>query len=410
MRFLGVFGLVVVVTLGVTFFVDGPGDEGSLETVVVPTPVPTATAEPTPTPTPAPTATPEPTPTPTPTTLRLVFTGEILSHGPIIRQAAAYGTDGAHDYVPMFEQVTPLLETADLAVCHLETPVSRDNTDLAGYPIFNAPAELPAGLRDAGYDACSTASNHSFDKGAAGVISTLDQMEAAGLPQAGMARSAEEKATPTLYEVGELTVGHLSYSYSLNGFVLPADQPYLVNVTTVEEVLAEAAAARAAGAELVVLSIQWGNEYQVNPSQTQIDQATAFLESPDIDIIVGAHVHVVQPVDMINGKYVFYGIGNFLSNQSANCCPAATQNGIMAFVDVTGSDAGGWAVSDVAVVPTRVDRTDYTIVPLTTALASGDLDGATRDLYQTVVDETTEVVRRRGVNVPIIDPLADPDR
>ena len=82
---------------------------------------------------------------------------------------------------------------------------------------------------------------------------------------------------------------------------------------------------------------------------------------------MGAHVHVVQPVDIINDKYVLYGLGNFLSNQSARCCPAASQNGIMAFVEIV-ETGDGYAIENLSFVPTRVDRNDYTIVPVAQAL------------------------------------------
>ena len=331
----------------------------------------------------------------------LAFSGEVLSHGAVIRQAEANGRGRFdHDYRPMFAEVRPLLEAADFAVCHLETPVSETNEGLAGYPVFNAPRDLPAGLVASGYDACSTASNHSMDRGAAGVRSTLRVMADAGLPQTGMARSERERDRPALYDIGELTIGHLSYTYGLNGFRLPADEPYLVNVTTVDRVLADARAAKDAGADLVILSIQWGNEYQVEPSATQVRQAERFLRSDAIDAIVGAHVHVVQPADQINGKFVFYGVGNFLSNQSAACCPAASQNGVIAYLDVVGSAQTGWAVGAVSYVPTRVDRTDYTIVPLPVALA-GPLDAGTRALYRRVVDETAQVMTSRGLDIDI---------
>ncbi len=402
MRFIAAFVAVLAGVLALSWLATDGDESDEPEFVATDLPTPTPTATPEPTASPVPTATPAPTPTPEPTRFTLAFSGEVLSHGPVINQAALDGdTDLPYDYRPMFAEVAPLLEAADFAICHVETPVSDDNVGLSGYPIFNAPREMAQGLKASGYDACSTASNHSYDKGAAGVVTTLNVMEEAGLPQSGMARTAEEHATPTLYEVGPLTVGHLSFTYGLNGFVLPADQPYLVNVTTVDAVLEAAAATRAAGADIVVLSIQWGNEYQVDPSQAQIDQATAFLESDDIDIIVGAHVHVVQPVDVINGKFVFYGIGNFLSNQSANCCPAASQNGIMVYVDIEGSDASGYEIVDVSFVPTRVDRSDYTIVPLSEAMSSGDLDDATRQLYADVIASTTEVLTRRGVSIDV---------
>ena len=114
-------------------------------------------------------------------------------------------------------------------------------------------------------------------------------------------------------------------------------------------------------------------------------------------------MHVVQPVDEIDGKFVFYGVGNFLSNQSAACCPAASQNGLIAYLDVVGSAETGWAVGAVSFVPTRVDRSDYTIVPLPQALDAGGLGSSTRSLYRRVIAETTEVVERLGLDVPIRD-------
>lgn len=411
-RYLGVFLVVVITALGASFLsVDQPTDGPPLLWPEQGTPaaVPTdEAAEQTPsepdepTPTAGPTATPTP---PEPTTIRVAFSGEILSHGPVITQAQSDGSPRRpYDYRPMFRLVRPIFEGVDFAVCHVETPISPDNTALSGYPIFNAPREMAEGIAASGYDACSTASNHSFDKGVDGVISTIDRLEDAGLGWAGMARSAEEAAEPVLYRVGDLTIGHLSYTYGLNGFVLPPDQPWLVDVTDVDRVLADAKATREAGADIVVLSIQWGNEYQVDPSEIQQEQARRFLRSPNIDLIIGAHVHVVQPVDRIRGEWVVYGLGNFLSNQSVECCPAASQNGIIAVAEITGTDADGWEVTGLSFLPTRVDRSDYTIVPLPQALDDPDLDDATRALYEEVVASTTEVVNRLGADLEIYDP------
>ena len=120
----------------------------------------------------------------------------------------------------MFSEVNELIQGADLAICHLETPISADNKELSGYPIFNAPKELANDLASVGYNGCSTASNHSLDKGPIGVFSTLDELEAAGLKWAGMARNMQEKQVPTFYLVNEIVIAHLSYTYGLNGCLL----------------------------------------------------------------------------------------------------------------------------------------------------------------------------------------------
>ena len=365
------------------------------------TPVSGPTSTPTPTPIPTPIPTPTPTPTP-PKKATLVFTGDILSHGPVI-QRADYNTGsfGTHDYTPMFAQVKPLLEEADLAICHLETPVSSDNLSLSGYPIFNAPQELPENLKEVGYDGCSTASNHSMDKGPSGVRSTITQLEKADLVWAGMARSAEEQQTPALYTTNGILIGHMSYTYGLNGFVLPADEPYLVNVIDEDQILSEAARMRSAGVDFIILSVQWGNEYQVNPSEAQSNLAESLLNSPNIDLIVGSHVHVIQPVGVFNDKYVIYGLGNFLSNQSANCCPAASQNGVMIYVDVVGTDLEGYKVESLTFEPTRVDRSDFTIVPLSRVVEDEQISSNLRSFYQDVIDETSNVLNQLGGNYQI---------
>jgi poly-gamma-glutamate synthesis protein (capsule biosynthesis protein) len=276
----------------------------------------------------------------------------------------------------MLAKVAPLVSAADIAVCHVETPISPDNTALSGYPIFNAPRELADGIAAAGFDTCSIASNHALDRGFTGITATLDELDRVGVAHTGTARSAEEQVNPPIYEVGNVRVGHLSYTYGTNGIPVPGDAPWSVNVTSIDGVLVQAAALRDAGSDFTVLSIQWGNEYQQAPSPVQIEQASAFLESPDIDLIVGEHVHVAQPVDIINDKVVLYGIGNFLSNQSpqsCNSCPAASQDGMIFTVTVEETAPGVFETTQVNVTPTYVDRSFYEIVPVPQGLADPDV-------------------------------------
>lgn len=343
----------------------------------------------------APLASPTPIPaTPTATVepireIAMSFSGDVLSHGAVYSRARALGSaDWEYDYRPMFAEVTDRLAAADLALCVLETPVSPDNTGLAGYPVFNAPAELPAALAEVGFDGCATASNHSFDQGVAGITATLDQMDLAGLGHAGMARTAAEQQSIRSYTIGEVIVAHLSWTYSLNGYILPDGQEWLVNVTDADLIVEQAAQARAAGADIVLLSIQWGNEYVTEPTANQLELAQALTAPGDIDVIVGNHAHVVQPIDVVNGTPVIYGLGNFLSNQSSECCPARTQDGVIVEVTFAGSPEVGWEVEKLTALPTWVDRSTYTIVPLAEALAADDLTSATRSLYETSYERT----------------------
>ncbi|MCY3850110.1 MAG: CapA family protein [Acidimicrobiaceae bacterium] len=338
-----------------------------------------------------------------PRTAILAFTGDLLPHGPVRSAAAAYasadsetGTDvgSGYDFGPMFEEVRPVISAADLAICHFETPLSRDDTSLSGYPLFNSPRGLASAARQAGYDGCSTASNHSFDRNAAGVFSTIEVIEEAGLRQAGMARSHLEDITPVIYQVNGIAVGHLSATYSLNGLVLPSDRGYLVDLIDPESILFEARAAKEAGAEFVIVSLQWGNEYQSTPSAAQDRWLSEILPSDEVDLIVGHHVHVVQPVDRVGDEFVIFGLGNFLSNQSANCCPVATQDGMIALVALVEGLDGEINTVGVQYVPTWVDREAGYVIR--NALDLSLRDG--RDLTETLTASaarTAEVVESR---------------
>lgn len=297
-----------------------------------------------------------PPPSPSPRVFTLAATGDVLPHTPVIASARAYGEASglAHDFGPMFDPIRALLDGADLALCHLEVPLSRDGTDLTGYPSFNSPPELAGALAGAGYDGCSTASNHSLDRGLDGVVATLDVLDGAGLAHVGTARSQPEDDAAARYEAGGVQVAQISGTYGLNGREVPAEAPWAVDLLDAGALLAEAARARAEGAEFVVASLHWGTEYQAEPTAEQRALAAQLLASPDVDLILGHHAHVVQPVERIGGEVVVYGLGNLLSNQSDR---AATQDGVVLTLEVREDLAtGGFQVTAVRAVPTWVAR------------------------------------------------------
>ncbi|MCZ7528947.1 MAG: CapA family protein [Acidimicrobiia bacterium] len=297
----------------------------------------------------------------------IAATGDFLIHSPVWNQALSNGGGVGYDFGPMLEAVTPEISAADLAICHVETPLSADNSDLSGYPLFNAPFELAGAISAAGYDACSTVSNHSLDQGAEGIETTLGHLDAAGIEHAGTARSAEEAAEPNLYDVEGVQVGHLAYAYGFNGIPIPAGMPWLVNEIDADRILADAGTLREAGSEFTVVSLQWGQEDLRDPTPEQRALAQQLLGSDDIDLIIGHHVHVVQPMEKIDDKYVIYGVGNFLSNQSEACCPAGSQDGVIVHVEVEEQPDGSFLATSVTYTPTFVERPDYRIVPVSAA-------------------------------------------
>ena len=335
---------------------------------------------------------------------RLVFTGDVLSHGPVTRRARSNGSaDLRYDYRPMFTQVRHAIASADLAICHLESPLSMVNANLSGYPLFNAPGDLAVALADAGYDGCSTASNHSFDQGIEGIAETLEELERNRLGHAGMARTAAEAATPTIYIANGIAIGHLSYTYGLNDLRLPPDRPWAVDVIAPGAIEAEARAAREAGAEFVAVSLHWGWEYTSVPSNAQRELASELLASPDIDLIVGSHAHVPQPIDRVGGKYVIYGLGNFLTNQSPQSCkpcPAATVDGVIVEVQLTETPRGRIQVASLGAIPTWVERPTFVIVDVAGELA-GHLGPNRRGVLERSWRRTVRVLRADGVELLI---------
>lgn len=317
-----------------------------------------------------------PTTAPGPETITLAFGGDVLPHQPLNAAAHAFGANSgsAYDYAPMFAPLAPVLAGVDLPLCHLEVPVAPTPEQVSGYPVFGAPPEVVAGIAGAGYRGCSTASNHALDKGRAGIQATLDAFDQHGLGHAGTARTADEAATPRIYDVGSAQVAHLSYSYGFNGFALPPEAPWAANQLDAGRVVADARRARAAGADLVVVSVHWGTEGQAAPDAQQQVVASALAACPDIDLVVGHHAHVVQPVERIGGKFVIFGLGNQLSNQRQT----TQEDGLMAIVTATRGAAGRYAVTGVEAVPTWMDRADWRVLPIAPTLADPATPAALR--------------------------------
>lgn len=287
----------------------------------------------------------------------IAATGDILIHGKV---AQAAKTNTGWDFAPMFSHVKPLLEAADIAICHLETPLSIDNTDLAYYPSFRVPRELADAIAYAGYDTCSLASNHATDAGTDGIIGTINGLDKVKVAHSGMTLPGE-RSSINIVKAGPAAVAHLSYTY---GFNQRNNSSHLSNLIDVDAILKEAREAKVQGADFVVLSMHWGTEYTTEPNTQQTELGAQLIASPNIDLILGHHAHVVQPIDKVGDKYIVYGMGNFISNQSPESCsrcPRGTQDGVIVHLVVSEDAAtGDWAVSDIHHTPTWVDRDSST--------------------------------------------------
>jgi poly-gamma-glutamate synthesis protein (capsule biosynthesis protein) len=304
--------------------------------------------------------------------ITIAAAGDLLVHPELTEQAEAdAGRSGAHDFTKVLAGVAPRIRTADLGICHMETPLAERTGPFTGYPIFSVPPSLADAAADAGFDTCSTASNHSLDTGALGIARTLDNLDRVGIRHTGTARSAAEAAKPTILTVRGVRVGHVSYTFSFNGLLREPGREWSANLLTADAVRAEARRARAAGAEIVVASLHWGTEYQNEPDEGQLGLARELLASPDIDLIVGHHVHVVQPFEKIGDKWVAYGLGN-LTTRFPDGSPENTQDAVIAQFTFTRVAPGRWKATSAAAVPTFMRyRPAARVVDVSAAIRSG---------------------------------------
>ncbi|WP_218123495.1 CapA family protein [Quadrisphaera sp. DSM 44207] len=341
-------------------------------------------------------------------------TGDVLLHPPLWEQArrdAAAAGAGALDFAPQLAAVQPLVAAADLGVCHLETPLAPPEGPFRGYPAFAAPPQVVPALAQTGYDACTTASNHSFDAGAEGVTRTLDALDAAGLASAGTARTPEEAERPTVLDVpgpaGAVRVALVSGTYGFNGVPAPGGQEWRGDALEEEALLREAAAARAAGAEVVVLALHWGEEYEQEPSAQQLQLAPRLLASPDVDLLLGHHAHVVQPVEQVGGEWVAYGLGNLLAAHSTQGEPL--REGLAVRFVLTEQPDGRFATTQAGYAPLLVtDAPPHRVLDVAAALRAGGAPGASPERLAQAWERTTAVVGARGAAGAGLVPLSTP--
>ncbi|WP_125052657.1 CapA family protein [Streptomyces paromomycinus] len=326
----------------------------------------------------------------------LLATGDVLPHTEIIEQARKDAHGRGHDFGPMLAGVRPLVSGADLAICHMETVYGEDGGPFTGYPAFKSPPQVAAALKATGYDSCSTASNHTLDDGPAGIRRTLGALDAAGVRHAGSARTADEAARPTLLKAGRAKVAQLAYTYGTNGIAVPEGQPWSVNLIDRDRILADARAARRAGADVVVVSLHWGTEWQQEPDEQQQTLAQALTAArtggrPDIDLLLGTHAHVPQAYEKVNGTWVVYGMGDQLAGYMYNPQGAVDSRGnqsSMARFTFAPPDAAGrrWTVTKAEFTPQLTDVGQaFRVVPLDGSAPGGSAHARARNAVREVV-------------------------
>ncbi|MGM0214439.1 CapA family protein [Enterococcus sp. AZ109] len=228
--------------------------------------------------------------------------------------------DGTYNFDYMYEPTRYLTSDADISYINLETICGGEELGLSGYPSFNGPTEILDAVNNAGFNWLAAASNHTMDRGEAGIVNQLTYLEK-NYPDTmvtGSQKSAKEDRLK-VQNINGVKVGFTTYTYGLNGYTIPEGKDYLVNLID-EDLIKKDMKELNKISDVQVVSMHWGQEYQFVQDEEQ-EQLAQMLSDAGVDVIVGGHPHVIQPVDYVTGSggnetLVIYSLGNFLSSQA----------------------------------------------------------------------------------------------
>ncbi len=301
--------------------------------------------------------------------------GDTIGHLPVVSAAK---TASGYDFSQNFENVKKYIDEADVACVNQETVFVESN--FSGYPSFGSPKEFGVAEVEAGFDVVTHATNHAFDRGTNAILYTTEFWnDYPDVKVLGIHESQEDANEINIIERNGLKIALLNYTYSLNGYSLPNDKKYLVDLLDEEKIVSDMTRAKEMS-DATVVFVHWGNEYQNVPSQSQKKWAQIFADN-GAAVIVGHHPHVVQPLETITSSDgrtvpVYYSLGNFISNQN----DYQTALGAMADFDLIKDENG-------------IRCENFSIKPIMTHMQSGYYSAYVLDDY---TDEMITKHKNRG--------------
>ena len=246
-----------------------------------------------------------------PKKMSLVAVGDCLIHGAVYIDAkTGYNT---YDFSGMLTEVKPLIEKYDLKYYNQETIIGGKNLGVSHYPRFNSPDEIGDNMVDIGFNLVSLANNHSFDKGEEAILYSNNYWKNKGVVTAGTYSSKEDRDDIKVYEQNGIKYAFLAYTTATNGLNAPLGKEYLVNVYSDEQAKIDIETVKDK-VDVIIVSMHWGDEYVFDPTLEEKEIAT-YLSDLGVNLIIGSHPHVIQPVDYVGDTLVIYSLGNFLSGQ-----------------------------------------------------------------------------------------------
>lgn len=305
------------------------------------------------------TATMHTTPTSTPSatagdgqvyTVSLLAVGDDLIHTQVI--GSGRKSNGTYNFDHLYANMKSDIKKADLAVINQETVLGGKSIGYSGYPTFNSPTEIGDALVKAGFNVVLHATNHSMDKGEKGLQNSLNYWKKQKqVTVLGANETKKEQDTVKVVEKNGIKIAMLNYTYGLNGMPLPEKRKYMVDLLDVAKIKKDVAQAKEK-ADFVIVFPHWGTEYNFDTDDMQ-EKYTKVFSDAGVDLVIGAHPHVIEPVKWVKGKkghkmLVYYSLGNFVSGQT----DVSNMLGALAKVTIQKDENGKTTIKDASVTPT----------------------------------------------------------
>jgi hypothetical protein len=334
--------------------------------------------------------------------LSLLFIGDVMQHGPQITSAYD-ATSKSYDYNDSYAYLRELMSSTDITIANLEYTLA--GAPYTGYPMFSAPDESAVALQSAGVDILVTANNHTCDRRKKGVIRTIDVLDSIGLSHTGSFRNQAEKEFlyPHIIERNGMKLALLNYTYGTNG--MPIENPVVVNLIDTALIKKDILKAKSLNVDKIIAFLHWGSEYTHKPSKEQVDIAN-LMEINGVDIIIGSHPHVLQPMLLQRNdsseQFKVFSLGNFVSNQRT----APRDGGAMVRLDLVKENGitrivkAGYFLTWVW-LPKVGGKTKYVIMPASQYENDAEtMDARSRLKMKTFIDNSRLLLNKENLMVP----------
>lgn len=243
--------------------------------------------------------------------MTLGMVGDALYHTGVYKDGLQ--KDGTYNFDSQLQDIAPIIQSYDLAYYNQETILGGTEIGLSTYPRFNSPQEVGDAFVNAGFNLVSLANNHTLDRGEQAILNSVAYWKSKNVMYSGSYDSFLLQSEPPIGEMNGITYAFFAYTDTTNGLTVPSGKEYFVSTFNKEKAKNDIEKVRD-NVDIVIVSMHWGTEYTHVPTETQKEEAN-FLASLGVDIIIGSHPHVIQPIELIDNTVVFYSLGNFISGQ-----------------------------------------------------------------------------------------------